>query len=193
MSREVEPRGNDPLAEPAFRARVRRRDPAAWEALYAAYGVRLRRLAHRVLPARLDPEAVAQQAWVRGLHKAKHYDPARAPYPWLSTICVNLCISLLRREGVRRRHEQEVIHAEGGIGLLGRTGGHGESSARVRRGVAALARPLQQIVYLRYACEYAMADVAQLLGISEAAARKRMSRAYEKLRMDLDDLKGLKD
>ena len=193
MSREDAPRGDDRFAQPAFRARIRHRDPAAWEALYAAYGVRLRRLAHRVLPARLDPEGVAQQAWVRGLHKAKRYDAARAPYPWLSTICVNLCISLMRREGVRRRHEQEVVHAEAGFGLPGRSGGHGESSTRVRRGVAALPRPLQQIVYFRYACEYPMADVAQLLGISEAAARKRMSRAYEKLRMDLDDMKGLKD
>ena len=165
---------------------LRRRDPGAWEALYERCGRRVRLIAHRILPPRLDPEAAAQQAWVRAIHRAPKLDPTRDPAPWLATICVNLCMSVLRRDqlaravGLRRGASQDAPPHRFAGGE-----GHNPMGSRVREGVRGLSRDQQQIVYLRFACEMEYAEIAEVTGVAEATVRKRLSRAYGRLRTTL--------
>ena len=182
----------DGLATPAFRARLRRREPEAWEALYDACGDRIRRIAWRILPDRHDPEAAAQQVWVQAIHRARRIDLQRPTEPWLASICVNLCVGLLRRDGRRRdllgdRSKVPATPASS----LGRIPGHKTDGSRVREGVRRLSRDQQQIVYLRFACDMRYGDIATVLGVAEATVRKRLSRAYARLRADLGGDAGL--
>lgn len=182
----------DGLDAPGFRERLRRRETLAWEALYAACEQRVRLIAYRILPARLDPEAAAQQAWVRALHYARRLDAKRAPEPWLATICVNLCMSVLRRDKSNRRalearrNVQEAPQAD-----VPGFEGHNPVASRVRKSVSRLSRDQQRIVYLRFACEMPFEAIAETLGVSEATVRKRLSRAYGRLRRDLGDDEAL--
>ena len=151
------------------------------EVLYEACEHRVRGAAHRILPPRLDPEAAAQQAWVQAIHRARKLDPHRDPVPWMVSICVNLCISLVRRDkagrvALDRRRRRDVVASAG-------SEGHGFASSRVREGVATLSRAQQQIVYLRYACDMPYPEIAEVLGLREDTVRKRLSRAYRQLRM----------
>lgn len=185
--------GSD-LDAPAFRERLRRREASAWEALYDACERRVRLVAYRILPERLDPEATAQQAWVRALHHAKRLDARRSPAPWLAAICVNLCISVLRRDKANRRavearrNVQEAPEEDSPA-----FEGHNPVALRVREGVSRLSRDQQQIVYLRFACEMSFQGIADALGVPEATVRKRLSRAYGRLRRDLGDDAGLEN
>lgn len=175
-----------PAWPPDFVARLRRREEAAWEDLYEACERRLRLIALRILPDRLDPEATAQQAWVRAIHHARRLDPGRDPVPWLASICVNLCISVLRRDRLHRKILREQQGSPGAPvrGFLAR-GGHTEADSRVRKHVSQLSREHQQVVYLRFVCNMGAGDMAAALGVSPATVRKRLSRAYAKLRQTL--------
>jgi len=181
-----EPRpGEERFATAPFRRRLREREPAAWEAVYEAFAGLVLGAAHRVLPPRLDPEAAAQDAWVLAIHRIHRLDPALGLVPWLVTLCVNHCISVLRRDRALQRiaRLRRAGRAEGsGDG----NPGHDGEASRVRRGVARLPRSLQQILYLRYACDMRTLELSRVLGLSEPATRKRLSRAYARLRAVLD-------
>lgn len=197
-----------------FRDRIRRRDREAWDQLFRTYASRLGAVARRVLPARLDPEGAAQQTWMLALAKASRFarkrNSSETPYPWLCSICINWCISLLRKDKVRGR--PHVVNsllqsarlrsplgqlvsegsldaaAEAGEDLrldLGADLGRGFSQQDLRRSMAKLPRALQAVLYLRFFCGFPMATVAQSLHISRDAVRQRLCRAYRMLREDL--------
>ena len=176
------------LATPAFCQRLRERNEAAWEDLYVAHENRIRAVAHRVLPVRLDPEALAQQVWVRAIHRARRIDVSRDPLPWLVTMCVNLCISVIRRDQLARRVLRRQRPAEAStVSSFLEIEGHKMPFPRVREGVATLSRDHQQILYLRFACELSNAEIAQAIDVREDTVRKRLSRAYGRLRTFLGD------
>ncbi len=183
-----EERQGDALETPAFRLRLRRRETAAWELAYEAYEQRMRRITFRILPPHHDREAAAQQAWVQALHRARRMDPQRSTGAWLASICVHLCISLLRREGRRMRLLGDRTKAPStprrGIAEVP---GHIPMASRVREVVRRLSSDQQQIIYLRFACEMRLREIAEVMDVPENTVRKRLSRAYGRLRRELGD------
>lgn len=167
-------------------AGVRRRDPEALGALFefgfdTVYGLALRMLGRPALA-----EDVTQEVFLKVHRAAESIDPDRDPLPWLRTITANLCRDHWRSFGSKvSRGAVAPEHHEGDLGpapaapdgdLLA-----AERQAHVQRALMELPAPLREVVLLR---DYEGLDhdtIAGMTGATNAAVRKRYSRALTAL------------
>jgi len=168
---------------------ARRREPAALEAFFDVYFDPVYSLARWLLGDRGAAEDVAQEVFLK-LHRAlDRLDPGRDPWPWIATIVHNACRDTWRAgaRGLARRSEPldgDRAHGErvaaGGEGPEGRALA-AERERLVRAAIARLPEPQRQLVLLFDYEGLSHVEVAGMLGITHAAARKRHSRALEAL------------
>jgi RNA polymerase sigma-70 factor (ECF subfamily) len=185
--------------------RTRAGDSHARGALLERHRKRLRRLvALRLDPrlaGRVDPSDVVQEVLAEA--NARLDDYLRRPplpfYPWLRQIAVDCLIEQHRRhvqaeQRSVRREEQEVAERSAAE-LAAQLAGNEETPStaaqrkevqeRVRAALAALTEQEREVVVLRYLEQLSAREVAAVLDISEAAAKKRALRALQRLRESL--------
>lgn len=142
------------------------------------YGAALLERARGLLTADLDPENAVAQTWFMGLRGASGYDVRFPIYPWLATICTRVCLRQRRGElaGLARlRTLWSRRHA--------RPSGPGfEGGTLVRQALEALPWKDREILTLRYLFGLSYLELAQLLDLSHAALRARVTRALGRLR-----------
>lgn len=142
---------------------------------YDTYG----ELLYRVCVAHIgfsDAEDVLQEAFIRYLRRERPFGGGEHERRWLIRVCVNLC---------RSRHRARK--AEDGLsdGEVPAPDAYGERELldMVRR----LPPKLKSVVVL-HCCEgYTLEETAALLKIGLSAAKMRLSRAREKLKLELED------
>jgi RNA polymerase sigma-70 factor (ECF subfamily) len=203
-----------PVAEPdtdELLDRAAAGDPDAAGALLDRHRARLRRMvAVRLDPRlapRVDPSDVIQEALAAAARRLDDYLPRRPIpfYPWLRQFVADRLADLHRRHvrAARRAVGREEV---GGLpdhsaeDLAGRlaAAGPGPSEAarrveerqRVRAALSRLAGPDREALALRYLEELTAAEVGAVLGVSEAAAKKRVLRALERLREEMGGTEG---
>lgn len=102
---------------------------------------------------------------------------------WLFQVARLVSKDTLKQDGRRRRREQEsardMTHKDAGNALWD------EIEPALDGGLAALGRTEREAVLLRVFEGHSLAETGAMLGISEEAARKRVSRALDKLRHHL--------
>ncbi len=155
-------------------------DAATFEALRG----RLLALAARVLGSRAEAGDVVQDAWLRWSEADK--DGVHAPQAWLTTVTVRLAIDRLRR--LRREREGEALARLTQPWLDDVAPSAEESGLRAARLAEAwlvlLARlgPVEQAAFvLREAFECDYAEIAALVGCSNAHCRQIVHRAKARL------------
>jgi RNA polymerase sigma-70 factor (ECF subfamily) len=189
-------------------------DQEAWGALLGHHRQRLRcmvalRLDPR-LQGRIDPSDVLQDAFLTASLRLAEYtrNPAVPFYVWLRQL-TGQQLALLHRHhiGTKQRDARREISLYGGpvpqassAALAARLLGHeprpSEAAMQAERALRvedALNRmdPLdREVLALRHFEQLSTAEVAQVAGISEAAASKRYVRALRKLKDVLKDLSG---
>jgi len=90
------------VQEEAFVARLRARDPGAWEELYKAWFPKLYSYALRRTGDREVATDIAAEVFVRALRQVDRYDPRRLSLPaWLFRLAHNGAVDHLRRRGRR--------------------------------------------------------------------------------------------
>jgi RNA polymerase sigma-70 factor (ECF subfamily) len=158
----------------ALMARLADGDRGAFDPLFRA----LYPLAHRVACARLGPqrgEDVAQASLVKLFARAGDFEPGRPVLPWLYAVVANEVRADLRSP----TRTQEPIDAALEVA--------GESDTEAATIAAELERALDNAIGALDASS--AAAIAALLGrspplaVSSAAFRKRVSRAYARLRI----------
>jgi len=167
-------------------AGVRRRDPEALGELFefafdTVYGLALRMLGRPGLA-----EDVTQEVFLKVHRAAESVDPDRDPLPWLRTITANLCRDHWRSFGAKvSRAAVAPEHHEDSLGAAPAAPDRdllaGEREAHVQRALMELPPPLREAVLLR---EYEGLDydtIAGMTGATNAAVRKRYSRALAAL------------
>ncbi|HPF36178.1 MAG TPA: RNA polymerase sigma factor [Candidatus Krumholzibacteria bacterium] len=167
-------------------AGVRRRDPEALGELFefafdTVYGLALRMLGRPGLA-----EDVTQEVFLKVHRAAESVDPDRDPLPWLRTITANLCRDHWRSFGAKvSRAAVAPEHHEDSLGAAPAAPDRdllaGEREAHVQRALMELPPPLREVVLLR---EYEGLDydtIAGMTGATNAAVRKRYSRALAAL------------
>jgi RNA polymerase sigma-70 factor (ECF subfamily) len=185
-------------------------DREAFEELFARYRAYLCRVAERRidprLRLRLDPSDVVQDAQLEAFRRLADY-LRRRPMPfrlWLHrTVAERL--ALLRRNhiGAARRSigREAALSENAALALLhGQAAGstpsrrvdREELARRVRHAIARLTEADQEVLMLRTFDGLPFEEVACLLGIDPAAARKRYGRALVRLQSSLADA-GLTD
>lgn len=153
-------------------------------AVFDAQRGRLLALAARVLGSRAEAEDVVQDAWFRW--READADSLRAPQAWLATVTVRLAIDRLRR--LRRERDGDALARLTQPWLDDVAPSAEELGLRAARLAEAwlvlLARlgPVEQAVFvLREAFECDYAEIAALVGCTDAHCRQIVHRAKQRL------------
>jgi RNA polymerase sigma-70 factor (ECF subfamily) len=188
-----------PLAAGAAVARsvlegVRRRDADALGQFFDAYFPRVYALAARLLGDRTRAEDAASDVFLRVHRAADRLDPARDPWPWLVTVTTNVCRDLWRSGHERMRRHASAPEDPGIDAAMGpspddpeRALEANERERAVDTALAALPEDLRLSVVLYDYVGRSHEEIAELLGISHDAARKRHSRALKAMGKLLSD------
>jgi RNA polymerase sigma-70 factor (ECF subfamily) len=164
---------------------VRARDPEALEAFFEAYFDRVYGLVHRLLGERAIAEDITQDVFLKAYRALDHLDPTRDPGPWLTAIAYNACRDLWRSGAHRLRRRSASIDDDPAVGARLTAGTNdperdalrAEREELVRHAIEQLPEDLRSAVLLYDYQGLSHQEIADLMGIHHAAARKRYSRA----------------
>jgi RNA polymerase sigma-70 factor (ECF subfamily) len=170
--------------------RVREREPQAL-ADFFDYGFdRIFSLAARLMGDRAAAEDVVQEVFLKVHRAADRLDPDRDPLPWLTAITINVCRDHWRSPEERVAARTLSLDSAGGALVadgrdpeaeaLG-----GERDRLVQEAIMRLPEELRAVVILHDYHGMGHAEIADAVGASHAAVRKRYSRALAKLADDL--------
>lgn len=165
-------------------ARAQRGDTTAFDELVRRYWERIYRLAFSLMGA-TDADDVAVETFEIAWQKMAQFRGEAGFGTWLFRIAVRLAHRRLRMPF--RRYEEmwaELVPADETVLL--RTDPEEllrlrENGQQVRWALHQLPLPLREAVVLRFFEELSYAEIAQVLGCSETAARKRVAVALQQL------------
>jgi RNA polymerase sigma-70 factor (ECF subfamily) len=183
-------------------------------ALLARHQDRLRRMIalrlDRRLQGRIDPSDVIQEAYLEATARLAEYlrDPSMPFFLWLRFLTGQKLVTLHRHHlGVQMRDAgQEVALYQGPLpeassaALAAQLLGHdthpsaaairAEMKVRVQEVLNNMDSLDREVLALRHFEQLSRAEIAGVMGISEAAAGKRYIRALERLKQDLSRCRG---
>jgi RNA polymerase sigma-70 factor (ECF subfamily) len=164
-------------------------DAGAFERLFRSLGPSIHGFFVRAVGRGATAEDLLQTTFLK-IHAARGaWRRGERVRPWAFTIAARVRVDWLRRQG---RAEAELDGD--GVASPGPGGDPrdavmaGERAGRVRAALEALPEPRRVVVHLHRFEGLSFAEIGEILGISEEAARVRAFRAYAELRLLLSDL-----
>ncbi len=165
-------------------------DEAAIETLVHTYQHLVHGLAYSILGDAAEADEAAQDAFVSALGALRSYRGEAAFKTWLYAITVNVCRGRLRKRHAKERLQRvmqaifqvtrsDLEHPEVAVAAH-------ETDAAVRQAVHALDEKLQLPILLRYEHDLPIAEIAQILGVSQRTVHTRLRAAHDQLRHTLD-------
>lgn len=155
------------------------------------YGRRLYGLCLRLCGNAADAEDLYQDTWLRAMEQLHRYDPACPFEPWLTTICVNLYRSLLRRmrrspvfDGFADAEEKEAVFART---AAEKRADYTDLYAAIDR----LPQMLRITVILFYFRDMKVEETAAVLGVPVGTVKSRLHKARKRLKEVLQDASDL--
>lgn len=155
-------------------AALKRRDPAALEALIEAHGNRLLRSATLLCGDETNAQDLVQETFVEAFTSSHRFRGQASVYTWLHSILLNLTRHF-RREGKRLVYDNELAMQEGSVSE------ERPSSLDLESAETELARALQhlsdshrEVLVLRFYEHMKIGDIAWHLGISEGTVKSRL-------------------
>lgn len=185
-------------------------DESATQLLFDRYRPRLRgmvavHLDHRLRP-RIDPSDVVQEAMAEAFEKLPEYNQQRAVsfYPWLRRIAWQRLVKLHRRHlkasrrSVEREDGAELQLPDDSVMQLanrfaasttdpGQALVREEMRERVRTALDELSYTDREVLVLRYLEHLSIKEISETLEINQETAKKRHTRALERLERILGD------
>lgn len=169
--------------------RVRARDPEALGRFFDRYFDAVYGMAVRLLGDRSVAEDVAQDAMVKAHRSIDRLDPGRDPGPWLTTIVVNVVRDRWRSATDRMDRQSASIEDREDVGQPLPDGGPDpaqrllarEREEIVQAALMQLPDAAREVIVLHDVEGLSHDRVAEVLGASHAAIRKRYSRALQAL------------
>jgi RNA polymerase sigma-70 factor (ECF subfamily) len=159
-------------------------DVSAFERVIVRYERRVLALAWRLLGRLEDAQDASQEVFLRAFRYLHRFDPRRPFEPWLMKMTVNVCYDI----GKKRRHSEISIDPDT---LRGTSNPDAELRAAEQRSM--LYTALQELpekeraaVVLRDIEGLATAEVAEILGSSEATVRSQVCTARLKIRKAIE-------
>lgn len=178
--------------------RVRQRDPDALALLFRRYFDQVYGLAYRLLGQSAAAEDAAQEVFLKIHRAADRIDSSRNPTPWILTITYNACRDIFRSASHKMTKSSVSLDEEPDFGAslvpdhrtpedeaLSR-----EREAQVQAAIQQLPDPLREVVVLHDYQGLGHQEIAEVVGASYAAVRKRYSRALAALSELLKDVLG---
>ena len=144
---------------------------------------RLFGIAYRMLGVRADAEDIVQEAWLRWHHGGAA--EAHTPEAWLVTVVTRLAIDRLRSALAERAHyvgpwlPEPLVETASPESVLEAAG---DLSTAFLMMLERLGPEERAVFLLHQVFEFGHAEVAAMVGKSEAACRKTLQRARERVR-----------
>jgi RNA polymerase sigma-70 factor (ECF subfamily) len=182
MGAEILARGQPAVADPIHDV-IRRGDYRAAVALCAReHGAALGRLCMAWLGSQAEAEEATQEVLIAAFDAMPSYRAEGTLRAWLFAIARRTCARRVETR-VRREARLRLVHSDeaevpGADALIAAR----RRAERVRAALDTLKPSERDTVVLRYESELSYREVAEACGIDEAAARKRVSRALDRLR-----------
>jgi RNA polymerase sigma-70 factor (ECF subfamily) len=174
---------------------VRNGDPRALGEFFEFSFDRVYSLAARLLGDKTAAEDATQEVFIKVQRAAGKLDPDRNPLPWLTVITYNVCRDHLRSRGRQATKTVSIDIDPASAERVVSTGPDPEAAALasersrlVQEALLRLPEDLRAIIILRDYDGMRHEEIAEVVGASHAAVRKRYSRALAKL---ADELKGV--
>ena len=169
--------------------RVQARDSVALGSFFDLYFPFVFGLAMRLLGDRVAAEDATQDVWLKVHRAIDRIDPDRDPGPWLTTIATNVCRDRWRSSSDRMERRSSSLDdlPELGLGLRAtepdpeQVALSAEREELVQRALQRLPDSAREVIVLHDYQGLPHDQVAELLGSSHAAIRKRYSRALQSL------------
>lgn len=161
----------------AFRAEL---DERVLHELMRRYYPAALRMAESRLRDRVLAEEAVQDAFLRVVRHRHRFDHSRRFSPWFFAILLNLC------EDARRKEARYAAKLKGFTPEAEGRDSPSDAEERVRAAMESLPSLDREVLLLRFAHETPFRDIAEILGFSPEAAKKRALRAMQRLRRFLE-------
>lgn len=167
--------------------RAQRGDREAFQDLYRALYEPVSRYIRRRVPSAADAEDLVGQVFFRLLESLDRVEPRRGSVlAYALSMARNALVDNARGRVGMVPEEAAAALPDLGVGPLERLMEE-ENVERVRSELARLPAETREMLMLRFGDGLRFAEVAQVLGLSEAAVRQRTSRAVRELRARWDE------
>jgi RNA polymerase sigma-70 factor (ECF subfamily) len=182
------------LSEQEMLAALRRRDPAAFSQLFETYSDRVYRLAVGLLEDEAEAEGVVQDAFMRLFERLDQFEGRSKVGTWLYRVAYNLCQDRLRKRRPESPLAMDVDDDEtipaptlfvDWSRVPERYLTEEEITAELDKAIATLPPKLKAVFMLREIEGLSTKECAEVLEISESAAKVRLHRARLLLREQL--------
>ncbi|WP_224366268.1 RNA polymerase sigma factor [Hyalangium versicolor] len=166
--------------------RSQRGDRDAFRELYRALYEPVSRYLRRRVSHPAEAEDLVGQVFLRLLESLDRVDPRKGTvFAYALSMARNALVDDARRRTGRVPEEAAAAVPDSELGPLDRLVGD-EDAARVRSELARLPAETQELLMLRFGDGLRFSEIAQMLGLNEAAVRQRTSRAVRELRARWD-------
>lgn len=155
-------------------------DAAAYAELLRRFEGAALRLALRITGDRSEAEDAVQEAFLRAYRSLARFDPERPFGPWLLKIAANRALTRAGRRRTERPLDEAAGVADPAPGPESTLAGQ-EDLARVREALTRLSPGERAVLSLHYEEGLPLAGAAEILGITENAAKVRLFRARQSL------------
>jgi RNA polymerase sigma-70 factor (ECF subfamily) len=164
-------------------------DISAFEQIIVRYERRVLTLAWRLLGRAEDAQDASQEVFLRAFKYLHRFDSGRRFEPWLVTMTVNVCRDL----GRKRRQQSDIPIVADFPEAAGDP--HSDLNTEEQRrmvhaALAELPEKERAAVVLRDIEGFATAEVAEMLGSTEATVRSQISSARLKIRKVIERMRG---
>jgi RNA polymerase sigma factor (sigma-70 family) len=159
---------------------VRAGEPCAFDSLYARHWPRVLGVCARRV-AVSDAEDVAQDVFLRALHRLDTLDDPTRFGPWVRTIAVRACADALRGRTWETVGDLPEV-ADATVPLIDEVVVGREDATRLAGGLATLQPRDSHALWLRDALDTPVGQIADELGLTEASTRVLLARARKRLR-----------
>ena len=151
-------------------------DVAAFEALFASHGARMKSVAYNMLGNRTDAEDAVQEAFLKAFRHRHSFRRGAQLWTWVFRILLNTCYDMGRRRAVRGT-EEPIDEAT--PPLMARS--DHATRFQLRRALADLS-PIYREVFLLCEVEgYTHREAGEILDIPEGTSKGRLFEARRRL------------
>lgn len=161
--------------EEAEEMEQRPKSEQGFEAAYDAYGPMVYRLAMVYLGRHADAEDVTQEAFLKLLYKAPPFADAGHERRWLLRVTANLC-----RDQLRGFWRKRAVALEGDYPI------RDPETFGVAEAIVALPEKYKAVLHLHYYEGYSVAEIGEILKLSQSAVKMRLSRGRELLKLEME-------
>jgi len=146
-----------------------------FETSYSAHGAAVYQLAMVYLGRPADAEDVTQEVFLKLLYKAPPFADGEHEKRWLLRVTANLCRDQLK--GFWLRH---TVTLDESCPM------RSEEDRALLETILALPETYKGPIHLHYYEGYSVAEVAEILKLSQSAVKMRLKRGRELLKLELD-------